>query len=205
MKTNKEIITEVTFLLALKNGFDGVSIKEIQKASGVSAGSIYYHFKDKNEILFHMVNEYLIENFYKYGDSIKSSNYSFIEKVENIFYYLLSFNKKDFQSLNGSVLQERENIEYFGLFSSIFHHHPETRPLFYKLHEESYKFYKGLVDDAIEKKEINEGVDARRFTIFIHTIFKGYIDLCVFHPELSIEELVEANLRIIEDVIKSPN
>jgi AcrR family transcriptional regulator len=193
----KEVITEVAFLLALKNGFNNVSIKEIQKASGFSAGSIYYYFQDKNEILLHMVNVYLIENFYKYREAIRNSNLPFIEKIENIFYYLLGFNKKELNSSHYSTMTGCDNREYFGLFSSIFHQHPETRPIFYKLHKESYDFYKELVQVAVENKEIKYNMEIETLATFIHTIFKGYIDLCIFHPDLSIEELVEVNLKMI--------
>lgn len=199
-KNNKELIAEVTFLLALKRG--NVSIKEIQNASGLSAGSIYYHFKDKNEILFHMVNVYLIDNFHEYRDSIRNSNDSFIEKIENIFYYLLGFNKKEFNSSHSSAMSEFDFKDYFSLFSSIFHQYPEIRPIFHKLHTESYIFYQEVVQEAIENKEIKDSIDNKELTIFIHTIFKGYIDLCVFHPDLSIEELVNANLTMIKELTK---
>lgn len=201
-KNNKEIIAEVAFLLALKNGFNNVSIKEIQEASGFSAGSIYYYFKDKDEILLHMVNFYLMDNFYEYKEAIRKSNDPFIEKIESIFYYLVGFNKKEFISPHSSNMPELNNREYFGLFSSIFHQHPETRPIFHKLHNESYEFYQALVQEAIKNKEINENIDVKTFAIFLHTVFKGFIDLFVFHPDLSLEELVNTNLKIIEKLSK---
>ncbi|MCL2157290.1 MAG: TetR/AcrR family transcriptional regulator [Methanobrevibacter sp.] len=202
-KNNNEIITEVAFLLSLKNGFNNVSIKEIQKASGFSAGSIYYHFKDKNEILLDMINMYLIENFYEYKEAIINSDDSFLEKIESIFYYLLGFNKKEFSSPHSSTTSELNYREYYGLFSSIFHQHPETRPLFYKLHMDSYDFYQELVEKAIENNEIKEDIDVKALSIFIHTILKGYVDLCVFQPNLSIEEMMEINLKAIEKITKN--
>ena len=202
MKDKKEIITEVAFLLALKKGFNNVSMKEIQKASGVSAGTIYYYFKDKDEILLHMVNFYLLDNFHQYREVIRNSNESFIEKIEDIFYYLIGFNKKEFKSSQFSSDSKMDDREYFGLFSSIFHQYPESRPLFYKLHEESFDFYLELAEEAVENNEIKEGIDARTLAIFIHTIFKGYLDLFVFKPDLSIEDLVNSNLKIIEEMTK---
>ena len=201
-KNSKEIITEVAFLLALKNGFNNVSIKDIQRASGFSAGSIYYYFKDKDEILLHMVNSYLLDNFYKYREAIRNSNDSFIEKIENIFYYLVGFNKKELNSSPCSTMPELDHGEYFGLFSSIFHQHPEIRSIYYKLHTESYSFYQELAQEAVENKEIKEDIDIKTLTIFIHTIIKGYIDLYVFHPGLSIEEIVDSNLRMIKEITK---
>jgi len=202
MKTDrKEIITEVAFLLALKNGFNNVSIKEIQETSGFSAGSIYYYFEDKNEILLHMLNVYLLENFYKYRDAIKDSKIPFFEKIESIFYYLLGFNQKELSSPDTLNMSKCDNRDFFGLFSSIFHQHPETRPIFYKLHAKSFEFYQKLAQEAIDNNEVIETIDAKTLAIFIHTIFKGYIDLFVFHPGLAIEEIVTSNLKVIERMI----
>jgi len=201
MKTDrKEIITEVAFLLALKNGFNNVSIKEIQETSGFSAGSIYYYFEDKNEILLHMLNVYLLENFYKYRDAIKDSKIPFFEKIESIFYYLLGFNQKELSSPDTLNMSKCDNRDFFGLFSSIFHQHPETRPIFYKLHTESYDFYRELVQEAVKNNEIKYDMDVESLAIFIHTIFKGYIDLCLFHPDLQIEELIDSNLKMIKEM-----
>ena len=201
-KNKKEIITEVTFLLSLKKGFDNVSIKEIQKGSGFAAGSIYYYFQDKNEILLKMISVYLVDNFYEYREAIRNFDGSFIEKIESIFYYLLGFNKKEFDSIHGATVSECDNNEYFGLFSSIFHQHPETRPLFYELHKESFSFYQELVEEAIENKEIKEDIDVKSMTICIHTVLKGYLDLCIYLPDLAIEDLVNANLKMIEEMAK---
>ncbi|MDR2967146.1 MAG: TetR/AcrR family transcriptional regulator [Methanobacteriaceae archaeon] len=201
-KNNKEIIIEAAFLLALKNGFNNVSIKKIQEVSGFSAGSIYYHFKDKDEILFHMINVYLVDNFNKYRETVIKSNDPFIEKIESIFCYLLGFNKKELNPYHSSTLSELNYRRYFGLFSSIFHQHPETRPLFYKLHADSFNFYQKLVEEAIENNEIKEGWDVKSLTIFIHSVLKGYLDLAVFHPALSIEEIMNVNLKAIKEITK---
>jgi AcrR family transcriptional regulator len=199
---NKEIITEVAFLLAMKNGFNSASIKDIQKASGFSAGSIYYYFTDKDEILLYMINYYLVDNFHEYIETIRNFNGSFFEKIENMFYYLLDFNKKEFKSPYSSTIPEFNYKSYFGLFFSIFHHHPKIKHIFHKIHAESYDFHQELVKEAIENKEINKDTDVRALSLFIHTILKGYLYLCVFHPELSTEEIMNTNLKIIEKVSK---
>lgn len=202
LKINKEIITEVSFLLALKNGFNNVSIKEIQKASGFSAGSIYYHFKDKNEILLNIINSYLFDNYYEFKESIKNSNDPLIKKIENIFYYLLDFNKKEFKFSNSSTMSEFNYIEFFGLFFSIYHQHPETRYLFHELHTETFNFHLELIQDAVKNKEIRDDVDIETLSMHIHTTIKGYLYLCVFDLDISIEKLIAANLKLIDEITR---
>ncbi|WP_225370126.1 TetR/AcrR family transcriptional regulator [Methanobrevibacter arboriphilus] len=54
---NKDKIAQAAFLLSLKYGFDNVSIKQIQEEANVTTGAIYYHFKDKNDILDYILKK----------------------------------------------------------------------------------------------------------------------------------------------------
>ena len=49
-KTKRKILQVAEELFAEK-GFDATSIEKIAKAAGVNKGLIYYHFKDKNDIV----------------------------------------------------------------------------------------------------------------------------------------------------------
>ena len=88
MKSNSKFkISDATFKLSLQYGFDNISIKQIQEESGVATGSIYYYFKNKDEILEYMVNKYLMDQFYKTKKQITEFNGSFFEKMNLIFRY----------------------------------------------------------------------------------------------------------------------
>ncbi len=47
----KERILQVAEKLFSEKGFDGTGVDEIAKTTGINKGSIYYHFKDKNDIV----------------------------------------------------------------------------------------------------------------------------------------------------------
>lgn len=44
-----------------RNGFDGTSLRHLEEATGLNPGSIYYHFRNKED-LFEQVLSYYIEN-----------------------------------------------------------------------------------------------------------------------------------------------
>lgn len=71
-----------------------------------------------------------------------------------------------------------------------------------RLHDNLYDFYYELIQEAIENKEIREDLDIRTLVIFIQTLIKGYIDLYVYQPNISFEELIDANLKMIQEIIK---
>ena len=63
--TTKENLLDQALTLFSKEGYDGVSVRKIAKAAGITEGSIYNHFKSKKEILeelFKIHESELIQN-----------------------------------------------------------------------------------------------------------------------------------------------
>jgi AcrR family transcriptional regulator len=201
-KRKKKIIAEATFLLALKKGLGNISIKEIQEISGLTAGSIYHNFKNKDEILHYIANVYIMDNFYQYKQVIKSSSDSFIKRIENIFYSPRDLNEQEYNIPNNNITAEINHKEYFRLFFRSVHQPPKYKLLFHKLHEESFNFYRELVQEAIENKEIKNDIGREALTMFIHTVFTGYLYLGVFYLDLPTEKYMDANLKTIDEMIK---
>ncbi|MBB6635076.1 TetR/AcrR family transcriptional regulator [Cohnella thailandensis] len=54
----KKKIAEASKALFIKKGFKATAIEEIVKATGCSAGNIYYHFKSKEGLFLHLVQEW---------------------------------------------------------------------------------------------------------------------------------------------------
>lgn len=201
MVNNREKIADVAFALSLEKGFDNVSMKEIQKESGLGAGSIYYHFENKNEILVYITNKYYMNILNQLKKSIKNFDGSFIEKMRFILNFRVNSNLKEKSKIyiSGSEFSQKD---YYMLITSIYHHYPEVRDMITWLHDNLYDFYYELIQEAIENKEIREDLDIRTLVIFIQTLIKGYIDLYVYQPNISFEELIDANLKMIQEIIK---
>ena len=59
----KDIILKKTFNLLLINGFDAVSISDIQKETGLSRGLLYHYFKNKEDLFIQVTEKYFIKIF----------------------------------------------------------------------------------------------------------------------------------------------
>jgi len=203
---NKHKIIDTTFLLSLKYGFDNVSIKQIKEESGLSTGTIYYYFKNKDEILEYMVKTYLTNSFYSYRDDIKNFEGTFIDKLRFTFESkgnsFATKTKDDTPYVHSRP--EFDHREYFMLFKSIYHFHPEVRGAFHRLNEKLHSFYYELFQEAIDNGEIRDDVDAKTLAIYFQTSLKGYTDMWMFHPEFSFEEIVDSNIKMIEESLKKP-
>ena len=137
---NKDKIAEVAFFLALKNGFNEVSIKKIREVAELPTGSIYYHFKNKDEILEYIVNVYLLKNFHKFIDAVRNFKGSFLEKIGFILKYLTNFNRRELNVLNFSIY-ESCNKAYFVLLASIYHQYPQIGTILSQIHDELSNFF----------------------------------------------------------------
>jgi len=203
MRSNSKYeIIDATFTLALKYGFDNVSIKQIQEESGVATGSIYYYFKNKEEILEYMINKYLMDQFYETKKEIRKFEGSFLEKMNFIFRYEgaeLSTKEEDFPYI--LTIPKVKYKDYFVLLTSIYHKHPKISTA-HEIHDELYKFFYELVQEAVENNEIRDDIDIRNIVIFIQTSIKGFIGLLVFQPHIPVEELVESNIKLMWEAIK---
>jgi len=96
-KTNGDItkarILEVAEHLFSQKGFDATSIDSISKAAKINKATIYYHFKDKQDIIFSLFNAIIEEtnarvrqdkkNFKTVKDAIKSE-LAFLRKKRKI-------------------------------------------------------------------------------------------------------------------------
>jgi AcrR family transcriptional regulator len=57
----KAYIMEEATALFYKNGYDNTSIRELAKATGLSVAGVYYFYEDKEEILFSILNQSIID------------------------------------------------------------------------------------------------------------------------------------------------
>jgi AcrR family transcriptional regulator len=193
----KDKIAESTFILSLKYGFDNISIKQIQEESGITTGSIYYYFKDKDDILLYIVEYYLANWIKQYKEKIRNINGTFIEKITFTFNAILF--KEDFDDILGKIGADYR--EYYLLFSSVYHQHPEVRQIYDEFNLDLYILYKELIQESIEKKEIRSDINIEKIVLFILTSLKGYVDVW-FIPNFSFEKIVEANVELIWEAVK---
>ena len=58
MNGTRDTIIETAFLLFLKKGFKAVTLTDLEKAVGMTKGTFYYHFLNKEEVLKEGVTRY---------------------------------------------------------------------------------------------------------------------------------------------------
>jgi AcrR family transcriptional regulator len=86
----KSKIFKTAAILFSRNGYYNVSVNEICNAAGVTKPALYYYFKDKEDLLFALINESHRVSEQLFDKYILEEN-SFIENLESMFRFYTKF------------------------------------------------------------------------------------------------------------------
>ncbi|MBI9092639.1 MAG: TetR/AcrR family transcriptional regulator [Desulfobacterium sp.] len=119
----REELLENCFKIFSQKGYSKVSIREIAKETGLSTGSIYHYFKNKEDILEQMFSYIRKKNFGKYQELIRD-----VDSIEDRLKIITEFWKEhidDYQDLmllsidylrNNNSIKENKMFHDFSVF-----------------------------------------------------------------------------------------
>ena len=114
-ETRKEEIIKTATILFLKKGYSAVTMRDIAKAMGIKAASLYNHIKSKQEILSNIIIS-LAEEFTEGMKTIMNSNDSSIDKLNsivNLHVNITSSNTPGMASLNNDWMHLEDDLDYY--------------------------------------------------------------------------------------------
>lgn len=87
--------------LFAKNGFDQTPVSEIAKKAGVAGGTIIYHFKSKENLLFILIRQILYSLFRQTQEEMKqaATGHQAVERYIHAFFSFLGSRTNDFMVL----------------------------------------------------------------------------------------------------------
>jgi len=113
--SRKDEIIQTSAILFQKKGYSAVTMRDIAKAMGIKAASLYNHIKSKQEILSDIIIS-LAEQFTEQMKSIKMSDESSIDKLNQIVALhvnITSQNQFGMSSLNSDWMHLEVELEYY--------------------------------------------------------------------------------------------
>lgn len=114
-ETRKDEIIQTSAILFKKKGYSAVTMRDIAKAMGIKAASLYNHINSKQEILSDIIIS-LAEQFTEQMKIIKNSDESSIYKLEQIValhVHITSKNQFGMASLNSDWMHLEAELEYY--------------------------------------------------------------------------------------------
>ena len=186
-ETRKDEIIQTSAILFQKKGFSAVTMRDIAKAMGIKAASLYNHIKSKQEILSEIIIS-LAEQFTEQMKIIKDSENSSIDKLKQIVTLhvnITSNNQFGMASLNSDWMHLEAELEYY-----------------LKLRRNYENDLRSIIEKGIEELELIDGNSEVMLFSMLSTLRSLYIWLPK-KEDLDIQKFTnELNLILIKGINK---
>jgi len=186
-ETRKQQIIYTSATLFKEKGYSAVTMRDIAKAMGIKASSLYNHIKSKQDILIEVIIS-LAEEFTEGMKIIKASKISNIEKLKQIIKLHVNITRQNtygMASLNNDWMHLEEQLEYY-----------------LKLRQDYEENFRNIILNGIQSKEIIE----QNPEIMLFSILSTLRSLHLWIPkkeDLNSEELAKNLSKILINGIKN--
>jgi AcrR family transcriptional regulator len=183
----KDRILDESIKLFLSKGFSGSTTNELVRLAGVSKGALYWHFKDKFDILIHILDKYSQEFIDALNEYLSSCEGGFKHKFNTFYKFSSEFarDNRDLLLVFTSLL-----VEFAGTGSEI-----EKRMK--SINNQYVSMIQTLIEEGLEegsvKKEVNAVIHSRIITAALmgshvqwYLYFTSYEDDPEFNKEHAI-------------------
>jgi AcrR family transcriptional regulator len=116
-KNVRDRILKEGMRLFLENGFRGTSVKDLTEAAGVARGTLYCHFKSKDEVLESILDKYSCEFLDQLMATVEACKEGFVIKFKTFFRFTTEFARDNrelllvYNTLLGEIVGNSSNAE----------------------------------------------------------------------------------------------
>ena len=167
-KDRKEQIIYKALELYLLNGYENVSITDLQSALDMGRGTMYYHFKNKDEIYIEIVNRFFLrpkQEMLRLKDDIRVP-----EMIEALLRY--------FRFLELSLMElENKNINTSNvimLLYTAYHRFPELYRRAYRLYATEQSLWLRALRNSVIAGEVRHDIPLQETAALFTQIKDGY-------------------------------
>ncbi|MCQ4872850.1 MULTISPECIES: TetR/AcrR family transcriptional regulator [Odoribacteraceae] len=180
MSGTRDTIIETAFLLFLKKGYKAVTLTDLEKAVGMTKGTFYYHFLNKEEVLKEGVTKYyrVLNNRRAEEMGRVHSLREFIDLTIHNLEGIGHYGAKRFDSDIPEILCLSLMVEVISLY-------PEFKQMVSDTKISWMSKLEGVILEAKRDKEIRDDVDTSILAKNLLNIGVGLINYVVMHQDIS--------------------
>lgn len=142
-------IIKKTFELLLLKGYDGVSISDLQKATGISRGLLYHYFGNKETLFIEVCKKHFLDLF-----QIDSKEIKLYDLAEMRKYIIKKYIKLTKETLKGVSI-----INYDFLFFRVMQESNELTVLYENVRNEELKAWRSALHNSERKGELRPNLN----------------------------------------------
>ena len=180
MSGTRDTIIETAFLLFLKKGFKAVTLTDLEKAVGMTKGTFYYHFLNKEEVLKEGVTRY-----YRMLNSRRAEEmnrvHSLREFIDLTIHNLESIGHYGAKRLDSDIPE----ILCLSLMVEVISLYPEFKQMVSDTKISWMSKLEGVILEAKREREIRDDVDTSILAKNLLNISIGLINYIVMHQDIS--------------------
>lgn len=194
---NKIINSSIKFFLDL--GYDNTSLSAIAEDVGIKKPSIYYHFKNKEE-LFILSMTYILESIEeKVAQSLENS-YSTKNKIENICLALIEYNHNLSVLINNNY---NKPINMINLFHTAANKFPVLKKRINTYYTYLHKTLKNAIITGQKNKEVRKEIDPKFISIEILAQLEGHLVISSLYSPYDTSSIHQSIFNIIMNLLTS--
>jgi TetR/AcrR family acrAB operon transcriptional repressor len=166
-KTKNKILKSALKVF-LKNGYSKTSLADIAENAGYTRGAVYWHFKDKSEILEKINSKFFSRFSYKQSEILETSlnPMNKINEMININFPLL-YNNKEFRDFIELTWFKTEIDQHEGLLQG-------KMAITKTFNDTITILFQEASNEGALKKEVDPEIAALSVTSLINGIYRGY-------------------------------
>ncbi len=164
----RDTILKSALKVFLKNGYSKTSLADIAENAGYSRGAVYWHFKDKSEILEKIISKFH-DRFFSEQNNILESSLDPLQKIKemiNINLPLL-YNNIEFRDFIELTWFKTEIDQHEGLLQG-------KIAITKTFNDTILTLFEDASNEGALKKEVEPEIAALSVTSIINGIYRGY-------------------------------
>ena len=162
-KTRRRILKAAEELFS-KNGFDGTGMEAIARAAGINKASIYYHFKNKNEIIASLFRS-ILEDSERHLAGVFAGRRGKVDEADEVMEEI-------------EYLSERKKILAIFLMESLKNN--KIHKLLFQCAEQTTEMEGGYWNERHKNLPWGKGRKPSRMEILSYEFFTGFIPIIAF-------------------------
>jgi transcriptional regulator, TetR family len=171
--TRKKLLSDA-FKLFSSNSYENVTFSELEKASGVSRGSIVYYFENKNGLFSEMLKTFVFDN-----SSVKRVPKPYQHSLIAFYNYFIEILKKEKNKLIELGIKNMNEALFFIEMSALLNI-SDFRAIASKWHEEEKNIWYNIIQNAVSTNEIRKDIDVKSVADLFEKTYLGASFIGVF-------------------------
>lgn len=171
--TRKKLLSDA-FKLFSSNSYENVSFSELEKASGVSRGSMVYYFKNKNGLFSEVLKTFVFDK-----SSVKRVPEPYQHSLIAFYNYFIEILEKERSKLGDLGIKNMNEAFYFIEMSALLNI-SDFRDTASTWYEEEKSIWCNIIENAVFSNEIRKDIDSNSIADLFEKIYLGASFMGVF-------------------------